>query len=121
MPKIRLNKVRCNLPDEIDKDEMYLKHDGQKIWPEGSLYHRLDTGDVADIGVVLEVEEGWVEVELWDFDYLSLNDHLGSFKFKVDDAPGAYTNSMKLEESDSTASYFLEWEILDQAGRSIHE
>ena len=119
MPKIRLNKVRCNLPDEIDKDEMYLKFNGNKIWPAGSLYHRLDTGDVAEVNVTLEVNEGWVEIELWDYDYLTLNDHLGTFKFKVDDSPGSYTNSMKLHETDSTASYFLEWEILDKSGNSV--
>lgn len=112
MPKIRLNKIHCTLPDEIDKDEMYLKYKGKKVWPEEAMYHRVDTGDVAEVNLILEVEEEWVDVELWDFDYLSRNDFLGTFRFKVDDRPGKYTNSMKLVEENSTASYLLEWEIL---------
>ena len=119
MPKIRLNLVHCTLPDEIDKDEMYLKYDGKKIWPKGSIYYRVDTGDIAPIELTMEVEEGWTEIELWDFDYLSRNDFLGTFRFKVDDSPGAYSNSMKLVEKNSTASYILEWEILTKEGLSV--
>ncbi len=113
MQKIKLVSVQCMLPDEVDKDEMYLKFNGNKIWPEGHLYYRLDEGELAEVNLTLEVEEGWVEIELWDYDYMSRNDLLGSFGFKVDDTPGKYTNSMKLLEKDSTASYFLKWEILD--------
>lgn len=114
MPKIRLNAVHCTLPDEIDKDEMYLKYKGEKIWPKGSIYYRVDTGDVAQVGLTMEVEEGWNEIELWDFDFLSRNDFLGKFRFKVDDEPGVYTNSMNLVEENSTASYILDWEILEE-------
>lgn len=113
MPRIKLNSIQCNVPDEIDKDEMYLKHDGKKIWPEGALYHRVDTGDVAEINLAFDVPEGWCEIELWDFDYMSRNDFLGKFRFKVDGEAGEYTNTMNLVEKGSTASYFLKWEILE--------
>ncbi|MEO9805990.1 MAG: hypothetical protein ABJF04_22215 [Reichenbachiella sp.] len=112
MPKIKLNRVHCTLPDEVDKDEMYLRHGGKKIWPQGSIYYRVDTGDTAYVDLTLQVEEGWTEIELWDFDYLSRNDFLGTFRFKVGNEPGVYTNSMKLMEKNSTASYILDWEIL---------
>ncbi len=121
MPKIKLNSVHCTLPDEIDKDEMYLRHDDKKIWPKGSIYYRVDTGDVAPVELTMEVNEGWTEIELWDFDYLSRNDFLGTFRFKVDDEPGVYTNTMKLVELNSTASYILEWEILDEQGKSVKD
>ncbi|MBV6647908.1 MAG: hypothetical protein KI790_20780 [Cyclobacteriaceae bacterium] len=111
--KIKLISVHCTLPDEIDKDEMYLKYKGKKVWPRGSIYYRVDTGDVAPVGLELEVEEGWTEVELWDFDYLSRNDFLGTFRFKVDDQSGSYSTSMTLVEPNSTASYILKWEILN--------
>lgn len=110
--KIKLNRVHCTLPDEIDKDEMYLKYKGEKIWPKGYIYYRVDTGDIAPINVTLEVEEGWNEIELWDFDYLSRNDFLGTFRFFVNDDPGEFTNSMILVEKNSTAAYILDWEIL---------
>ncbi len=112
--KVRLISVNCTLPDEIDKDEMYLKYQGKKVWPKGiNIYYRVDTGDIAPVDLTLEMEEGWNEVELWDFDYLSRNDFLGIFRFNVDNAPGVYTNSMNLVEEDSTASYILNWEILE--------
>ncbi len=107
------------MPDEIDKDEIYLKHNSNKIWPKGSFYHRVDTGDVAPVGVVLDVAEGWNEVELWDFDFLSRNDFLGTFRFKVDTTPGRYSNTMKLVEENSTASYVLDWEIFNKEGKSV--
>jgi len=114
MQKIKLISVQCTIPDEIDKDEMYLKYSGHKIWPEGHLYYRLDEGDLVEIDLTLEVEEGWVVIELWDFDYATRNGLLGEFKFKVDDSPGKYTNSMTLIEKGSSASYFLKWEILEE-------
>ena len=110
--KIKLLRVHCTLPDEIDKDEMYLKYQGRKIWPKGFIYYRVDTGEVAPVNVTLELEDGWHEIELWDFDYLSRNDFLGTFRFLVDDNPGEYTNSMTLVEPNSTASYILDWEIM---------
>ncbi|NQZ77027.1 MAG: hypothetical protein HRT61_13130 [Ekhidna sp.] len=119
MPKIRIKSVQCTTPDEIDKDEMYLKMDGKKIWPEGERYHRVDTGDVSSVNLDLEVKEGWNEIEVWDFDFVSANNLLGVFKFKVDLTPGDYSTSMKLLERDSTASYLLFWEILDKDGNSV--
>lgn len=113
MPKIRIKSVQCTTPDEIDKDEMYLKMNGEKIWPEGERYHRVDTGDVEEVNLELDVKEGWNEIEVWDFDFVSANDLLGVFKFKVDDTPGKYSTSMTLLEKNSTASYFLTWEILE--------
>ncbi len=112
MAKLLLKSVQCILPDEIDKDEMYLKFNGVKIWPEDEKYFRLDSGDKVEINLTLDVQEGWVEVELWDFDYLSKNDFLGKFRFLVDRMTGEYSTSMSLVEDESTASYVLYWEIL---------
>jgi len=112
MPQIKLLTIQCTTPDEIDKDETYLKFKGEKIWPEESRYHQLDTGEKVDVNLILEAAEGWNTIELWDFDYMSLNDHLGDFKFKVDNQHGRYSTSMQLFEKDSTASYIMLWEIL---------
>ena len=112
MPKIHLKSVKCTIPDEIDKDEMYLKMNGEKIWPQGDFYHRLDTDESVDIDLEYEVSEGWVEVELWDFDFISRNDLLGVFKFKVDYTLGKYNTSMTVLEEGSHASYILYWEIV---------
>ena len=121
MPKIRIKSVQCTTPDEIDKDEMYLKKDGHKIWPEGERYHRVDTGDIEQVGLDLEMESGWNEIEVWDYDFVSLNDRLGVFKFKVDEVPGKFSTSMTLLERNSTASYMLFWEVLDKDGKSVDD
>lgn len=112
MSVIYLKSILCTLPDEIDMDEIYLKLNGKKIWPEAHMYKRVDSGDEVDIGLEMEVEEGWITLELWDFDYMSRNDFLGEFKFKVDNTPGKYSTSMILKEKNSTASYILNWLII---------
>lgn len=115
MPRIKLLTVQCMVPDEIDKDEMYLKYNGLKIWPKGDLYWRIDSGEKAEINVELDLPEGWVKIALWDFDFISPNDHLGDFDFEVSSAlPGKYSTSMHITEKDSTASYILSWEVLGE-------
>ncbi len=111
MPQIRIIAVQCATPDEIDKDELYLKMNGEKIWPEGGMYHRVDTGDKVEVNLELDVHAGWNEIEVWDFDFVSKNDLLGVFKFSVDTDPGEYSTTMELLERDSTAMYHLFWEL----------
>jgi hypothetical protein len=114
MAKIKLTSIKCNVPDEIDKDEMFLKYNGEKIWPSDAMFFRMDVDQKVSLEHVMEVPEGEVEIQLWDFDYASLNDHLGSFIFKVDQEYGKFTCSMKANTKETkSASYFLQWEILD--------
>ncbi|XOV94663.1 MAG: hypothetical protein ACFHWX_08150 [Bacteroidota bacterium] len=114
MPTIQLNHLQCILNDEIDKDEVYLKYKGKKVWPH-EIYKSVDNEEKKEIGITIEHEniDKPLIIELWDFDYLSLNDHLGDFTMKVDNKPGGpYSTSMVLYEKNSTASYILTWEIL---------
>lgn len=113
MPTLRLHSIKCNVPDEIDKDEMFLKLDGHKIWPEESKYFRMDANDKVVIDHDMEVSAGWIELQLWDYDFVSTNDHLGTFKLNVDDQPGKFSASMEMNTKEThSASYFLEWEVL---------
>ena len=113
MAKIKLTSIKCNVPDEIDKDEMFLKYKGEKIWPTDSAFFRMDVDEKVDVNFEMEVPEGMVDIELWDFDYVSLNDHLGTFTIKVDGETGKFTASMKRNERETdSASYFLNWEII---------
>ncbi len=113
MTKIRLIKIKCAVPDESDKDEMYLKYGDKQIWPTAHRFFRMDVDDEVKINLELQVALGWVAIELWDFDYLSANDHLGTFNFKVDTEIGKYSCSMEPNTAKTRrASYYLEWEIV---------
>ena len=61
-------------------------------------------------GALLESARG----ELWDFDFTSRNDHLGTFHLELNQTPGHYgtilSNNMDVSEE---ADYMLNWEILE--------
>jgi len=112
MAQIKLNSLQCILNDEVDKDEVYLKLDGKKIWPSG-LYKQINSGETLRLNVSFEHDEEEINIELWDFDYLSKNDHIGSFVIVPHGDRGKFNASMKLHREGSTASYLLEWEAAD--------
>jgi len=53
-----------------------------------------------------------LELELWDYDYLSPNDQLGIFPIFIDEPGGSYTTDM-IPNSEKTdkAKYLIVWEI----------
>ena len=112
IPTIKLKSIICILNDEIDKDEVYLKLDGKKIWPEGAAYKAIDNGEKTSVEIQFEYPEGEMKIELWDFDYMSRNDLLGTFTMKIDENKGNYNTSMKLKDMHSTASYILDWAVV---------
>ena len=112
--RIKLLSIHCTLNDEIDKDEIFLKYKGKKIWPAGS-YKSINSGDKLKINkeFIHNAKDDLV-IELWDFDYLSRNDLLGTFLIKLDeeDVASTYFTTMRLSKEGSTASYMLEWAII---------
>ena len=110
MPKITLKSLQCILNDEVDKDEVFLKLKGKKIWPSGKLYKQINSGEKIEINKSFDHEEGEMVLELWDFDFLSKNDKFGEFRAKIDSEKGGFVTGLKLTREGSTASYMLEWE-----------
>jgi len=115
MPTLRLINLQCILNDESDLDEVYLKHDGEKVWPESSKYERIDNDSTVEVNTDLEVKaDSTVTIELWDYDLLSRNDHLGDFTMKVDQfSGGPYSAQLRRKETKSSASYILNWQVIE--------
>ncbi|MEQ8473279.1 MAG: hypothetical protein RIC35_18935 [Marinoscillum sp.] len=116
MARLLLKELECIVNDEIDEDEVYLKYNGEKIWPEHGLYKGIDNSETFEVGVEISHPDRNepVVIELWDFDYLSANDFLGTFEMIIgEDHEGSFSTSMNIKEKGSTASYILFWEILD--------
>ncbi|MEQ9404020.1 MAG: hypothetical protein RIM99_10565 [Cyclobacteriaceae bacterium] len=112
--QIKILSLHCTLNDEVDKDEVFLKYEGKKIWPTAP-YKSINSGEKKEIGKEFthKADHDMV-LELWDFDFLSKNDLLGTFTMKVDeeDRASTYFTTMKVAREGSTASYMLEWEII---------
>lgn len=115
MPKILITELQCIVNDEIDKDEVYLKYEGKKVWPKSKRYTSMDNGEKfpVEIEITHNQPDQPLVIELWDFDYLSPNDFLGYFSIRLgNDKTGRFSTSMTLQEKGSTASYVLFWEII---------
>ena len=66
MGKIRLKSITCHQPSETDKDEIFLKFVGDKIWPKGSKFLRIDSDESIDVNLTIDAKTIWVEIELWE-------------------------------------------------------
>jgi len=113
MDKIKLLSITCHQPSETDKDEIYLKFRTEKIWPSGAKFVKIDTNDTVDVNLVLDISTISVEIELWEYDYLKKDDHLGDFIFMSSNYSGQYSSELKVsDEWVGKTKYTLRYEIL---------
>ena len=113
MQQIKIHKIICNTPDESNKDEIFLKLNDQKIWPIKSKFLKIGVDEALDVDYNTTVEGKWIELELWDYDYTSRNDHLGTFHLDLSQEIGHYGTILSVnEEVSDCADYMINWEIL---------
>ena len=111
MHTVKLKALYCHIPDESDLDEIYLKLNGNKIWPEKDKYKRLEFGETEVNLTINDVTKGDVlKIEIWDYDILSKDDHLGTFHLILDQFGGGFETEMR-KTSGTKASYSLGWEF----------
>ena len=109
---LHITKLHCYRQDEKDGDEIFIRHNKKKIWPEDSKYQRMEEGKY-DLNIVLpniEVDNK-VELELWDYDFLTPNDLLGTFLFHMDKWGGPYKTDIKTDAQGVLGKYMIEWSI----------
>lgn len=107
--KLRLLNLKCYLSDEADGDEVYLKSNGHKIWPVAEKYI-VPKEESISVNLELNIQKGdSMDIEIWDYDLLSANDHLGSLTIHAE-AHGHYVNDFVKRGVDQS-KYGLEWEL----------
>lgn len=107
--KLRLLNLKCYLSDESDGDEVFLKSEGKRIWPTETKYKTV-TEETTPLNIEMEIEKGVkIPIDLWDYDALSANDHLGSLVILAD-AHGSYALDFRKTGHDKSR-YAIEFEI----------
>lgn len=114
MPKLRLSSIICEIPEEDDKDEIYIKFRDKKIWPQKQKFVKVDVDESVLIGLSMPISKtGQLKLELWEYDLASKDDHLGTFHLHVESLePGHFSELLiRDEQGAKRASYYLNWEI----------
>jgi len=113
---IKINSIHCYAYEESNGDEVFLKLNGKKIWPEAEKYHQMKDQSAEVNVMVLNLKTNeFIEVEVWDYDFWSPNDLMGKIRMLIDKPGGPYTTDMQLAEANQMARYSIVWEILKPA------
>ncbi len=108
----RLLGLYCYRQDEGDGDEVFLKFNKNKVWPTDSKYKKVKEGEYK-IGHKIEGidKDTTIDIELWDYDFLTPNDKLGTFTMLVNERGGPFKTDLKRAKGAEDAKYSLEWEV----------
>jgi len=110
---LKISSIYCYVTDESGSDDIFLMIDDEKIWPRDHKYHPVSPGRTP---VSIELKGYYpgtrIEIEIWDYDFISTNDLLGTVRLLVDEPGGPYLTDMtqNREETDK-AKYSIEWEL----------
>jgi hypothetical protein len=107
--KCKVKALKCHRASESNGDEVYLKFENKKIWPQDP-FQRMMADEQAPINLsLLSDHEGLVKLELWEKDIFK-DDYLGEFYFAPVGKQGEYTCELKTKP-DSLQKYSLAWEF----------
>lgn len=114
---LRLESLVAFLQTEKDGDEIFIKYKGEKIAPADAKFIRMGK-ESARLNVEIELDEGqkWVELELWDYDRFTPNDHLGTFRLLADERGENFTAEL-LRGKESEGKYVLNWSLVERLAK----
>ncbi len=116
MPFLKISSIICEVPEESDKDEIYIKYGEKKIWPQDKKYLKIDFDETIPIGLKMNIKGPcMIKLELWEYDVTSKDDHLGTFQLDIQSLEsGKFTDLLIRDEKGAKrASYYLNWMIMD--------
>lgn len=109
--KLKLLELICYRSDESKEDEIFIKMEGVRVWPDEQKYISTQEGSVK-LDVILDIDLGSkIVLELWDYDLLSPNDKLGEFCMIADQRGAEFITDLRINDN-SMAKYSLKWELL---------
>jgi hypothetical protein len=110
---MRILQLNCYITEEFGFDEVYMMMNGRRIWPKNHTYKSLKAGHTKiDVEIKDLVPDQKLEIEIWDFDFLTSNDLLGKIPVVIDEPGGPYTTDLiPSSEGGGKAKYSLTWEI----------
>ncbi len=110
---LRILNIYCYITDETGFDDLYLVINKKKVWPARKRFFPIRPGRTT-VNTELKAfdPDTAVEIEVWDFDYISRNDLLGKVPVFLDEPGGPYTTDMIQNKYETEkAKYSIEWEI----------
>ena len=110
-----LQRLHCYFVEEHEYDDVYLKYKGIKIWPNDKKCQpiMMDTTTELSLEITDLSKNQDVVIELWDWDFLSPNDKLGTFTLVVEADSGPFSTDMIQNRKETEkAKYTLDWEVV---------
>jgi len=111
---VRLTRLHCYFVEENDYDDVFLKYKGKKIWPKDKKQQpmMMDTSKELDVEIPGLARNEEIEIELWDWDFLTPNDKLGTFTMIAEgDAGPFFTDMVQNTKETKKAKYTIDWEV----------
>ena len=109
-----LTRLHCYFVEETEYDDVFLIHNGEKIWPKDKKQQpiMMDTSTEINVEIKDIARNQEVVIELWDWDFLTPNDKLGTFTITVEGESGQFSTDMVQNPKETkNAKYTLDWEV----------
>jgi hypothetical protein len=110
MKKCIIDSLVLFLTSQSDGGELFIKFGGKKLWPKDGKFKSMTSEiEKVDIEIALTpTEQAWIEIELWDYNYILPSSKLGVFKFLVDGKGGPFVTELS-REVRRTCRYAISW------------